>query len=128
MDGFGCSCAFDRFSGNNPNLTFSGGLLFCKPSFPIGRAAEAAGELEERAKDFSGKNAACLFGEVVCWKRLDKLLDFGGELLYLVTEADADNRLPRSFVHRLFNLGAEHRSAKEKGNIQAQIRTQMQLK
>ena len=50
---------FDRFSGNNPNLTFSGGLLFCKPDFPIGRAAEAAGELEARAKEFP-KQKRCL--------------------------------------------------------------------
>ena len=119
---------FDRFSGGNPNLTFSGGLLFCKPNFPIGRAAEVAGELEERAKGFPNKNAVCLFGEVVCWKRLDELLAFGDDLLYLVTAAALDQRLPRSFVHRLLSLGAELRSAKEKKNIQAQIRTQMQLK
>ena len=119
---------FDRFSGNNPNLTFSGGLLFCKPDFPIGRAAEAAGELEERAKGFSGKNAACLFGEVVSWERLNKLLTFGDELLYLVTEAAPNNRLPRSFVHRLLNLGAERRLAQEEGKLKAEIKTQMQLK
>ena len=120
--------AFGRFSGNNPNLTFSGGLLFCKPDFPIGRAAATAGELEERAKGFPDKNAACLFDEEVSWERLDELLAFGDKLLYLVTKADTDNRLPRSFVHRLLNLGAERRSAEENGNIQAQIRTQMQLK
>ena len=119
---------FERFSGNNPNLTFSGGLLFCKPDFPIGRAAEAAGELEAQAKDFPSKNAACLFGEVVCWKRLKELLDFGDELLYLVTEAAPNNRLPRSFVHRLLNLGAERRLAQEEGKLKAEIKTQMQLK
>ncbi len=121
-------CAFDLFSGGNPNLTFSGGLLFCKPNFPIGRAAEAAGELEAQAKDFPSKNAACLFGEVVCWKRLKELLDFGDELLYLVTEADPNNRLPRSFVHRLLSLGAERRLAQEEGKLKAEIKTQMQLK
>lgn len=121
-------CAFDLFSGNNPNLTFSGGLLFCKPDFPIGRAAEAAGELEERAKGFPNKNASCLFGEVVCWKRLDELLAFGDELLYLVTEAAPAQRLPRSFVHRLLSLGAERRLAQEKGKLKAEIKPQMQLK
>ena len=121
-------CAFDCFSGNNPNLTFSGGLLFCKPDFPIGRAAEAAGELEERAKGFPSKNAACLFGEVVCWKRLGELLAFGDELLYLVTEAAPSQRLPRSFVHSLLNLGAERRLAQEEGKLKAEIKTQMQLK
>ena len=119
---------FDRFSGNNPNLTFSGGLLFCKPDFPIGRAAKAAGELEERAKGFPSKNAACLFGEVVSWERLDELLAFGDDLLYLVTEATPDQRLPRSFVHRLLNLGAERRLAQEEGKLKAEIKTQMQLK
>ena len=120
--------AFDQFSGGNPNLTFSGGLLFCKPDFPIGRAAETAGELEERAKSFPSKNAACLFGEVVSWERLNKLLTFGDELWYLVTEAAPNQRLPRSFVHRLLNLGAERRLAQEEGNLKAEIKTQMQLK
>lgn len=119
---------FGRFSSGNLNLTFSGGLLFCKPDFPIGRAAEAAGELEERAKSFPGKNAACLFDEEVSWERLDELLDFGRELLYLVTEAAPDNRLPRSFVHRLLNLGTERRLAQEEGKLKAEIKTQMQLK
>ena len=121
-------CAFDQFSGNNPNLTFSGGLLFCKPDFPIGRAAETAGELEEQAKGFPNKNTACLFGEVINWKRLDELLDFGDDLLYLVTEAAPDQRLPRSFVHRLLNLGAERRLAQEEGKLKAEIKTQIQLK
>lgn len=120
--------AFDRFSGSNPNLTFSGGLLFCKPSLPIGRAAEAAGELEKQAKEYPDKNAACVFGEVVCWKRLDELLAFGDELMYLATEAVPDQRLPRSFVHRLLNLGAERRLAQAEGKLKAEIKTQMQLK
>lgn len=119
---FGC------FSGGNPNLTFSGGLLFCKPDFPIGRAAEAAGELEERAKDCAGKNALCLFDEAVAWDRLDELLAFGDDLLYLVTEAAPDDRLPRSFVHRLLNLEAERRAANKAGKLHAEIKTQMQLK
>ena len=120
--------AFGRFSGGNPNLTFSGGLLFCKPDFPIGRAAEAAGELEERAKDCPDKNALCLFDEAVSWDRLDDRLAFGDDLLYLVTEAAPDDRLPRSFVHRLLNLEAERRAAHKAGKLHAEIKTQMQLK
>ena len=120
---------FSRFSGGNPNLTFSGGLLFCKPDFPIGQAAEAAGELEERAKkDAEDKDSVCLFGEVISWARLDDLLAFGDKLLYLVTEANLDDQLPRSFVHRLLNLGAERRAAQKAGKLQAEIRTLMQLK
>ena len=69
-----------------------------------------------------------MFDEEVSWERLDELLDFGRELLYLVTEADPDNRLPRSFVHRLLNLGTERRLAQEEGKLKAEIKTQMQLK
>ena len=119
---------FDRFSGGNPNLTFSGGLLFCKPDFPIGRAAQAAGKLEEKAKDHEGKNAACLFGEVVSWPRLDELLEVGRDLLYLVAEAHPDDRLPRSFIHRLLNLATARRTARKKEDLQAEIQTQIQLK
>ncbi len=119
---------FDRFSGDNPNLTFSGGLLFCKPAFPIGRAAQAAGKLEEKAKDHEGKNAVCLFDGVVSWQRLNELLEFGRDLLYLVTEAHPDDRLPRSFVHRLLNLATERQTARKKGDLQAEMQTQRQLK
>ena len=48
--------------------------------------------------------------------------------LYLVSEADLNQRLPRSFVHRLLNLGAERRLAQEEGKLKAEIKTQMQLK
>ena len=119
---------FGRFSGDNPNLTFSGGLLFCKPDFPIGRAAEVAGGLEDRSKSVTEKNSVCLFGKAVSWDRLEELLGFGDELLYLVTRARQDDRLPRSFVHRLLNLDAERRSAREAGNVRAEMRTQMRLK
>ncbi len=120
--------AFGCFCGNNPNLSFSGGLLFCKPDFPIGRAAKAAGELEKEAKNHEGKNAAALFGEVVSWKRLDELLDFGKDLLYLMNEAKPDDRLPRSFVQHLLSLEAERRCAQGAKGLQAEIRTQMHLK
>ena len=65
---------------------------------------------------------------MVSWERLNKLLTFGDELLYLVTEAAPNQRLPRSFVHRLLNLGAERRLAQEEGKLKAEIKTQMQLK
>ncbi len=43
---------FGRFACGNPHLTLSAGVLLSKPSFPVGRAAQLAGELEEQAKRY----------------------------------------------------------------------------
>lgn len=101
---------FGRFACNNSNVTLSGGLLFCKPDFPIGRAAEACDEEEKRAKGRfkQEKDAVAAFGEVVQWKKLDHLMEFAGELLAGVERGGPDEtRLPRSFVHRLLQMRPE---------------------
>lgn len=123
--------AFGRFACDNPNLTLSGGIFFCKPDFPIGRAAEMAGELEKEAKKAEGKNSLSLFGEVVSWERLEELMDFGEKLLSLVEEKGEDG-LPRSFVHRLLALGLrlkESLKERQKGkDLKKEMEVRMRLK
>ena len=62
--------AFKKFTGRH-DLTISAGIELMRPRFPIGKAADAAGEAEDVAKNhlFGGqkKNAVCLFGLAANW-------------------------------------------------------------
>lgn len=58
--------AFCRYT--NGKLTFSAGIGFFKPSFPISQMARKTEELENYAKQNPGKNSVSLFGQVVRYK------------------------------------------------------------
>ena len=56
-----------------PDLTISAGIFLMRPRYPIGKAADQAGEAEHQAKEYKRangqeKNALCLFGLVVGWE------------------------------------------------------------
>ncbi len=64
---------FRRFVCGREDISISAGLVLVDGKFPISKAAEMAGEAEERAKAFEAKNgtkknAICLFDEVVSWE------------------------------------------------------------
>ena len=48
--------AFDRFSGENRDVTISGGIVIENPDFPLYRLAELAGKAEEKAKSGDKEN------------------------------------------------------------------------
>lgn len=52
----------------NEKLTFSAGIGFFKPSFPISQMAQKTEALESYAKNLPGKNGVALFGEVTQYK------------------------------------------------------------
>lgn len=54
-----------RFS--KEGIHISGGVAIVKDKYPISRAAEMAGEAEEKAKSLKGKNAFTLFGKAIYW-------------------------------------------------------------
>jgi len=61
-------------------MTLSAGISFFDSTYPISRMAEEAGELEEQAKKFDGKNALSLFG-----RELDVNKSSGQAFAYLHT-------------------------------------------
>jgi CRISPR-associated protein Csm1 len=71
---------FIQFTGR-PELSISGGLAIISPKFPIGKAAEMAGNAEDAAKDFTReidnktqiKNALCLFEIPVGWEEFEAI-------------------------------------------------------
>ena len=115
---------FGKYTGNPENLHLSGGYYIFKPKFPIGRAAEGAGEAEDDAKkgkkrrkcenkdcekqnqksstnqEPEGKNALCAFNEVFRWDEVKEALNFSAKL----HEYLADEKISRSFVQTLLNI------------------------
>lgn len=63
---------FKAFTGRH-DLSISAGIVLMRPRYPIGKAADLAGEAEDLAKDhaFGGqpKNAISLFGLAVNWEK-----------------------------------------------------------
>lgn len=97
---------FKRFACDNPYITISGGIYLHKTSFPIGRAAQFAGEAETKAKNkFTDKNCISIFDREFKWDEFEKYLNFGKELDELIDKedrpVDKDEEIKSSFLHFL---------------------------
>jgi CRISPR-associated protein Csm1 len=58
--------SFRYYTGNNPDITLSGGVSIDTPKFPLYQAAKSSGDAEEEAKG-NGRDSLGLFGEVFKW-------------------------------------------------------------
>jgi|GEM_PF-575070 len=97
---------FSLFACNNPYVTISGGIYLHKSSFPIGRAAQYAGEAEEKAKQkFLDKDCISIFDRELKWSEFEKYLLYGKELDELVDRkdrpVDKSEAVKVSFLHFL---------------------------
>ncbi|WP_026735582.1 type III-A CRISPR-associated protein Cas10/Csm1 [Fischerella sp. PCC 9605] len=57
---------FRAYTGNNPDITLSGGITIDDPKFPLYQAADESGAAEEEAKG-KGRDRLSLFGQVFKW-------------------------------------------------------------
>ncbi|PMB06434.1 type III-A CRISPR-associated protein Cas10/Csm1 [Fischerella thermalis CCMEE 5198] len=57
---------FRAYTGNNPDITLSGGISINDIKFPLYKAADESGDAEENAKS-NGKDSLGLFGQVFKW-------------------------------------------------------------
>lgn len=103
---------FTKFACNNPYVTISGGIFLHKSSFPIGRAAQFAGEAEDKAKKKSlEKNCISVFDRVFQWDNFNKYLNYGKELNELVVK----DEIKSSLLH--FLLQISNRMIDDEGSI-----------
>ncbi|PLZ61582.1 type III-A CRISPR-associated protein Cas10/Csm1 [Fischerella thermalis WC344] len=58
--------SFRAYTGNNPDITLSGGISIDDVKFPFYKAADESGEAEENAKS-NGKDSLGLFDQVFKW-------------------------------------------------------------
>ncbi len=64
--GFDVYQCFRAYTGNNPDITLSGGVSIADAKFPLYQAAKTSGNAEEAAKG-NGKDSLGLFGETFKW-------------------------------------------------------------
>jgi len=83
---------FARYTGENPAVTLSGGLVVVDHRLAVYRAADLAGQEEDRAKR-AGRNRLALLGSVVPWED-------GKEMRQLLAAWKKDTEEPREYVLR----------------------------
>jgi len=59
--------SFRAYSGNNPDITISGGISIKGAKFPLYQAADSSGDAEGKAKD-NGRDSLGLFGKAFKWE------------------------------------------------------------
>ena len=113
---------FKAFTGRS-DLTISAGIVLMRPRYPIGKAADQAGEAEELAKDHAyanqPKNSVSLFGLAVNW---DKEWPFVVVYHHKFVDWLRDGTLSKGILQKLFsyydiyaNGEAERRAAQKRG-------------
>mgnify|MGYP007046428809 FL=1 len=96
---------FARFVGRE-DISISAGIIFVGDKYPIAKAAQLAGDAEDKAKAFvlnngRTKNAITIFGESLSWdKEFDFVKEYKDRFVHLVEEY----HMPRSILHRLMCL------------------------
>lgn len=106
---------FGTFCCDNPNLSFSAGIIHCDSHYPIQKAAQHAGSAEEKAKDQKDKNALSIFGREVKWDQLSGLIDFAEKIVRAVESENGKEKISRSVIYRIL-LGI-YDSFDEKGGV-----------
>jgi CRISPR-associated protein Csm1 len=82
--------SFRAYTGNNPDITISGGISINTSKYPLYRAADQAGDAEYKAKD-NDKDSFNLFGETFKWAHWLGRGDNAVE--YLETEASLNTNI-----------------------------------
>jgi len=104
---------FHRFTCDNQAVTFSTGILYTKPRYPIARAAPDAEEELEKSKD-AGRNRLTVLGDTVEWNHLATVTGEIGKL-----ELINDDALRSAFLYRLIDYAEMYRRAKHKEKAEA---------
>ncbi len=83
-------------------LTISGGLVVVGAKFPIAKAAEMAGDAEDKAKEYiykgKPKNAICFLGECVSWNQeFDEVKRLKEEFITQIST----NGLSKGILHKI---------------------------
>lgn len=121
--------AFRAYTGDNPDLTLSGGISLADYKFPLYQAANESGEAEDKAKG-NGRDSLGLFGEVFKW---DEWLGTGKidvinseDKNYLSSEAIPSKLGVLPFVQKLYNIDQNYsRSFVRNLLATAQLQNQM---
>ena len=94
---------FSKFTGYNPDFTFSAGIVLAKPHEPISFCAEFVEDELKKSKDYSGKDSITLFNQTIKWDELDKVLSEANKVInWLNNEPPI---VSRGFIYNLRKYG-----------------------
>ena len=108
---------FHEWTGGNPNITLSAGIELMKANHPVNRAAGAAEERLERAKDAGRDRISAIAAEPVAWREFERQLDQADALHAWLGEG----KLSQVFVHRLLWFDALRRRAEGDGKKRPEL-------
>jgi CRISPR-associated protein Csm1 len=96
---------FRRFSCENPNITFSAGLIFSKPTTPIRHLAEQAERSLDMAKD-AGRNRINYGQVTLTWDQYEHAFELH-QLLHRCAQLDGSVSINPSLVYRLLSYARD---------------------
>ena len=94
---------FQAFSGQNPNLTLSGGYVQVKPRYPVQKFATLVDDAEGLAK--KERNQFAAFGEAMQWNEFEWLQGQANGWVAAISE----KKLPSGLIYDLGGLFRQHR-------------------
>lgn len=103
---------FREFVGDNPNLTLSAGITFCKSHQPVARQATVAEEELDRAKESSsrtrpeGRNQVSVLQQAMNW---EQFVDFCEEAKRLAAMWE-QKQVTSAFLYRLLDYAEMYRT------------------
>lgn len=96
---------FRKYTGDNPDITLSGGLVVSDEKVALYKLADLAGAAEAGAKD-GGRDRLALFGGVLTWQELERLREYFrifGDVLTL-EQLTVKAAFSRNFLNRFAAL------------------------
>jgi len=103
---------FEKFVGNNKNITISGGIAFTHQGLPIARVADMAEYQLEQSKGKQEKNAITVINIRATWPDFKKYIELGKDLDVWIKEKLVSTR----FSYKLLIYSEKAKGFKE-GNI-----------
>ncbi len=107
--------AFREYTGRE-DISISGGIVMVNAKFPISKAAEMAGDAEDKAKKFTkqgeskdtppSKNAITIFNESISW---ENEFDFVKSYANQFTSLCSQWNMPRSILHKIMQFHIMHK-------------------
>jgi CRISPR-associated protein Csm1 len=108
---------FRKYTGDNPDLSISGGIVLEERKFPLYQAAERSGAAEDHAKHYlrhgSDKNAITFLGLPIKWDEWPALCQYRDKMLEVINSES----VPQAFLRVLLDIYsqyAEQRRTKHK--------------
>lgn len=93
---------FREYTGDNPNVTLSGGLVVVNRRLALHKSGRMAGAEEERAKR-SGRNRLAVFSRAFSWDRSEEIADIVGSVVAGNEKGGVSLSISKGLLHFLLS-------------------------